>query len=95
MELHHPCDHAHPVHCQVGVDVEELEGHREFCDGVRARDLSLLCALGVVGDSCRLRFQLESKAALWVFSELGGIVSTAARLFQFPLLRDVFALFSR
>ena len=90
VELHHPCDHSHPVHCQVGVDVEELEG-----DGVRARDLSLLCALGVVGDSCRLRFQLESKAALWVFSELGGIVSTAARLFQFPLLRDVFALFSR
>ena len=63
----------------------------QVCEGVRAWDLSLLCASGDFGDSEDLSVNCEAR----LYSGRLGVASPSACLFQVPLLCDMFALLFR
>ena len=71
------------VHRQVCNGVEELlEDQREFCEGVRAPVLSMMCAPGDSIYSVDSGFNCEAGSVLKVMYGLGGVVSTSACLYQ-------------
>ena len=95
-QLRQLCVQSQRVHCKFCAGADQLlESHWEFCEGVRARELTLLRASGDFGDSADFAFNCEARLYYGWLVDLVVLCPLRLVCTQLPILSYMFAQFFR